>query len=46
MVEGEFWGRGFEFLSLLILDGEVRCNNVLWISGAKGVKGEDTTMEG
>ncbi|MCJ1370778.1 hypothetical protein MMC20_001991 [Loxospora ochrophaea] len=23
----------------------IRCNNVLWISGAKGLKGEDTKME-
>ena len=26
--------------------GVFRCNNVLWISGAKGGKGEDSAMEG
>lgn len=26
--------------------GKYRCNNVLWISGVKATKQEDTAMEG
>lgn len=31
---------------VLMCGGWFRCNNVLWISGAKGGKQEDSAMEG
>lgn len=44
--ESEASKRDEEFVLTLCLLVPCRCNNVLWISGGKGVKQEDVKMDG